>query len=342
MTYRTQEGNQLDVWGLPRNELGVALDALDIGAQHSKRVFKFLHGSSPCLESDLQFGPSNYLRLQHAIERPKSQSTSISQCDSGTRKIRFTLHDGLAIESVLIPRQSGRFTLCISSQIGCGMSCSFCATGTLGLKRQLTSAEIIRQFHEAKHLLQQKGDRISHVVFMGMGEPLQNYQSVKQTIDILTDTCGPSLAAQRITVSTVGIQEGIARLAQDFDGRIQLALSLHAGTDQTRQRLIPLAKHVSMDDLKRAVERYPVPGSRRVMVEYVLLPGINDHPDELSALAKWTHGLKCLVNFVPFNPFEGGGFRSPTADECRRALNYLRVRDVPATVRWPRGRSVDS
>ena len=103
-----------------------------------------------------------------------------------------------------------------------------------------------------------------------------------------------------------------------------------------------MAKSVSMQDLKKAVENYPVPGSRRVMIEYVLLPDINDHTEELAALAEWTRGLKCLVNFVPFNTFQGSKFRSPTADECRRALTYLRNRDIPATVRWPRGRSVDA
>ncbi|MEE2786018.1 MAG: 23S rRNA (adenine(2503)-C(2))-methyltransferase RlmN [Myxococcota bacterium] len=270
------------------------------------------------------------------------QHLNTQTADDGSLKLLFELEDGARVEGVLLPGIRARWTFCVSSQVGCGIGCTFCATGTMGLGRNLRAGEIMAQIHHGIRYLRAQNMRMSHVVFMGMGEPLQNYENVRAVIRILTDTRGPCLNSRRITLSTVGIPRQMRRFAEDFGGRVQLALSLHAGTDETRQRIIPLARTHSLQALRAVCQAHPLPGSRHLMLEYVVLPGVNDTPIELHAVAQWMKGIRGVINLVPFNPFPSAQFRSPTTEEVLSVRRQLDTLQVPATIRWPRGRHVSA
>ncbi len=332
--------NTFDLWGTPYDALGERLESIGISRHHAHRVFRSTHGRGQRLEEDPEFGWRNLARLRTGTRAPLADCVEISPAPDGSQKMLFRLGHGGAVEAVLIPGHAGRITLCLSSQVGCGVGCHFCATAKLGLSRSLTTGEIIAQVHAANQHLAPA--RVSHVVFMGMGEPLQNYPAVRDTIRILLDSRGPCLEARRITVSTVGLTRKMRTFSQDFGGRVQLALSLHAGTDETRERIIPLAKKYPLDSLRQACLEHPLPGSRHLMLEYVVLPGVNDTEGEAAGVARWVRGLRCVVNLVPFNPFGGAEFRSPSDEEVHRFAAQLRDGGVPVTIRWPRGRGVNA
>ena len=335
-----QGHNGVDLFGLPADELSEFLEDIGVGSQHTKRVFRSLHGTFLNLAKDPQFGQRNAARINAMGTRASVEHVRTQAAPDGSSKLLFRLGDQALVEGVLIPGQRGRTTLCLSSQVGCGVGCSFCATGTMGLTRNLLAGEMMAQVHHAMKALALVDKRLSHVVFMGMGEPLQNYERIRRVIRILMDTRGPCLESRRITVSTVGIPRMMKRFGKDFNGRVQLALSLHAGTDQTRKRIIPLARTHPLAALREVLVQHPLPGSRHIMIEYVVLPGVNDSDTELKAVSEWTHDLRCIVNLVPFNPFSGSGFRSPTVAEVESVMTRLKTLGVRVSVRWPRGREI--
>jgi 23S rRNA (adenine2503-C2)-methyltransferase len=267
---------------------------------------------------------------------------AVHPAPGGVEKVVFRLADGNRVEGVLLPGSANRVTLCLSSQVGCAMGCRFCATGTLGRTRDLTAGEIVAQVYAARDRLAAEGagKELSHLVFMGMGEPLHAYRSVRDALYVLFDPHGTPFRRRHVTVSTVGLVDRMARLLEDFDGALQLALSLHAGTDATRRRIIPTATGTSMAQLREAALAYESRRNRRLMVEMVVLPGVNDTEEELDGLADWMHGLRGIVNLIPFNPFPGAPFRTPSEVEVRAMFSGLRERGVPVSVRWPRGRDV--
>lgn len=219
------------------------------------------------------------------------------------------------------------------------MGCGFCATATMGLVRGLTPGEIVAQVRAAKERLGPR--KLDNIVFMGMGEPLHHYDATTTAIRILTDHRGLMQAQRSISVSTVGLVPRIRRLAEDFDGRVQLAVSLNAGTDATRARLMPQAARWSLAQLKAALLDYPLPGSsRHLLLEYVLLAGVNDTADELAGVLDFCAGLRCVVNLIPWNPVVGADFRTPEPQSVDNAFRTLANAGVMATVRRPRGRDV--
>ncbi len=321
--------------GLHFDALGEALDALGVGAVHAPAIYRALHRELRPVEAVTTLGWRNQARLEgHVGEVPRVVRV---EPGAGVEKLVFELADGAAVEAVLIPTRPGRVTVCVSSQVGCGMGCTFCATATMGLMRNLTAAEILGQVHVAMGRVLETGARVTHVVFMGMGEPLNNYVATRDAVRVLTDPRGCALATRHVTVSTVGLIPAMRRFADDFAGKVQLALSLHAGTDETRRQIIPLAEKYDLEMLRTACLEHPLPHSRHLMVEYVVLPGVNDGASELEALAAWTRGIKCLVNLIPFNPFAGGQFRPPTVAEVERVASRLKTLRVNASIRWPRG-----
>lgn len=220
------------------------------------------------------------------------------------------------------------------------MGCAFCATARLGLTRSLTAGELVAQVTLARRYAARRGVSVDNLVLMGMGEPLQDYPATRDALRVLLDRRGQALAPSRVRVSTVGLPRGIRALGHDFGGKVGLALSLHAGTDATRRRLIPAAASHDLATLRQVVADYPLPGKRYVMIEYLLLPGVTDTPAELDGLAQWTRGLRCMVNLLPWNPFPGAPFRSPSGEEITAAHAALMARGVPVKVRRPRGREV--
>jgi len=327
-----------DLLGLPYRTLEKTLDDLGIGRVQASRVYATLHRKNAPLTSERELG-RHARTLEEQCWIASTVADRVVEAEDGTRKLLFRLHDGAAIEAVLIPMAPGRATLCVSSQVGCAMGCRFCATGTMGLGRNLRAGEIVAQVHAARKIAAETGRKLTRLVFMGMGEPLHNTQNVVDAIDVLMDKHGLSLGSRQIMVSTVGLTPGIASFADAFDGKVQLALSLHAGTDATRQQIVPTASKYPLAVLKQALADFPMPGSRYLMLEYVVLPGVNDTEDELDGVAAFADGLDAVVNLIPFNPFPGADYRSPTPDELKRMQAGLRSRGLLAKIRWPRGRS---
>lgn len=264
-----------------------------------------------------------------------------------SEKVLFALADGQTVETVLIrgrsARGSTRNTICVSSQVGCPAGCSFCATGLSGFGRNLSSAEIADQVMFFSAQLRASGERVTNVVFMGMGEPFLNVPAVKGAVAMLTDPTGFGLGARSITVSTVGIVPQIRRFPE-WAGQVNLAVSLHAPNDELRTRLVPYNQHFPIHELMRSVEEYIRHTHRRVSFEYVLLKGVNDAPDLAAELADLIRplGSAAHVNLIPWNPFREGRFvrsEGPGADMFARELVR---RGVNTTVRYSKGLDISA
>ena len=325
--------------GLPRPKLGQRLDELGIGARHEARVFRGIQRNSLRLDGIDGLGPRHSATLT-AVTPPLDVRVSVCHASpDGTQKLVFLLPDGAHVEGVLIPSQHGT-TLCVSTQVGCAMGCAFCATARMGPGRNLTAGEIVSQVHLGRAWAQMRREgtaEIGNLVFMGMGEPLHNYDATRDAVAVLIDDLGLAFAPRRVTVSTVGLVAGIRKLGSDFGGRVQLALSLNAGSQATRLALMPMARRHDLAALKAACLDYPLPSARHVLIEYVLLAGVTDTQSELDGLIAWTRDLSCVVNLIPFNPFPGARFRAPPWETVDRAWQYVRDRDVAVTTRRPRG-----
>jgi 23S rRNA (adenine2503-C2)-methyltransferase len=286
------------------------------------------------------------------------EEVSVRRSSDGTRKLLLRLHDGLAIECVLIPqshleaeddadddddepRSDKPLTLCVSTQVGCAMGCVFCASGQAGLKRGLGAHEIISQLIVARRHLD-PGERIRNIVFMGMGEPLHHYAETARSIQLLTHPHGHAMSPRRITVSSVGLISGIRRLGEEFGGKVGLAISLHAPDSDTRTQIIPMNRHQPMAELMQALREYPLPKRRRITIEYTLIDGVNDRVEHARRLAETLRGLPSKVNLIPMNPIRESELHAPRAEAVeafRRELSRLRV---SCSVRTTRGDDVDA
>lgn len=277
------------------------------------------------LEESFAVGRLKTLRRAHAHD--------------GTIKFLFGLVDGASIESVLIP-EARRLTLCISTQAGCGFGCAFCATAVLGLQRNLTASEIADQVVEASRSL--IGDeRITHVVLMGMGEPLANYAPTVRAVEIITDgEWGIGISPRRVTLSTVGLVPQIQKLMEET--RVNLAISLHAPTDELRAELMPVNRKYSLQQLLDCCRALPIPRRKRITFEYVLLGGVNDSELQARQLARLLRGIPSKVNLIPFNPHPGSAFLRPAPEQIERFQSALRTEDVQVNVRRPRGDDIQA
>jgi 23S rRNA (adenine2503-C2)-methyltransferase len=272
----------------------------------------------------------------HAIALPELERETPSQ--DGSRKLVFRLDDDRRVSAVLMP-DDGRTTLCLSTQVGCGFACAFCMTGTMGLERNLTAGEILGQLIVANELLG-GGEHVTHIVFMGMGEPLANYANLVATLRILTDArLGFGYSPRRLTVSTVGLVSGIDRLGRE-DLRVNLAISLHAASDDVRGRLMPVNRSWNLEALMSAVRRYPLAPRQRVFFEYVMLEDVNDSPEEAQRLARLLRGVRAKVNLIPFNDWEDSGFRRPALARILAFQAILLDAGITTTVRWSKGEDI--
>ena len=271
-----------------------------------------------------------------AARNPVEVQTS---ADGSTSKALLRLSDGELIETVLI-RSKPRDTVCLSSQAGCAMGCVFCATGLQGLRRQLTAGEIMRQAILARSWARDEGRELTHVVFMGMGEPLANYDNVSEAIVRLTDPDGFAMSPRRITVSTVGIPQNIRRLASDHP-HVNLAVSLHAPDPALRRELVPVAG-ASVDEILDAVRDHNRQTSGRVTFEYVLLRGVNDSRGHARRLASRIRGLRAHVNLIPLNPSPGVVGERPSRRATLGFQQTLQESGVPTTIRVEQGRDISA
>ena len=257
----------------------------------------------------------------------------------GTVKFLFELADRLSIESVLIP-EANRLTLCISTQAGCGFGCAFCATALMGLKRSLRASEIVDQVLETRRSLPAE-KRITHVVLMGMGEPLANYNQTLSAVRIMSDAdWGIGISSRRITLSTVGLVPQMKRLMEESN--INLAISLHATTDEIRSQLMPVNRKYPLAELMDCCRSLPLPKRRRITFEYVVLRGINHSEEDARRLSKLLTGIRSKINLIPFNPHPGSSYHRPTAEEIAQFQNALQVRGHQVNIRDPRGNDIQA
>lgn len=258
-----------------------------------------------------------------------------------TMKTLFACVDDKKIEAVLMCHEDERNTVCISSQVGCAMACSFCATGTMGLKRNLTCDEIVGQVIHYARLLKAKGERVSNVVFMGMGEPMHNYDEVMKAIRVMNDQTGFCLGARHISISTCGVVPGILRLA-DEPLQVNLAISLHSAINEVRSKIMPVNKAYPLEKLMDAVRIYMEKSNRKVMFEYLLLKGINDREQDAEALARLLHSRLRLshVNLIKYHETEA--FKGTERPERVAFLDRLYELGIPATHRITFGEDIDA
>jgi 23S rRNA (adenine2503-C2)-methyltransferase len=276
-------------------------------------------------------------RLSDIATIGRSTHSASLESEDGTRKLLLTFGDGKTIETVLIPDEN-RLTLCVSTQVGCMLDCAFCLTGTMGLSRNLKAQEILDQILTAQDQLRPT-ERLTNLVFMGMGEPLANLESLRTAISCLTNsTWGLGWSPRRITVSTAGLA---SRLKEVAALGVNLAISLNATTEEQRHALMPAASEIaSLKALLAACRRYPLPPHRRLTFEYVLLAGVNDHRADAQRLSSLLAVLRCKVNLIPFNEFPGSRFRRPADDTVLQFQAVLQRAGLDAFIRRSRGRDV--
>lgn len=277
-----------------------------------------------CLEKAPELnGKLNFQSLE-IVERHDSQR-------DGATKLAFKCLDGARIEAVILRIATGRTSLCISSQVGCAADCQFCATGKLGFVRNLTAAEMLDQVLLARRLLREEGRTLRNVVVMGMGEPLRNEENLFQCLETLRDPRFFNLSENHLMVSTVGIPDAMLRFAERFP-KIQLALSLHSARQEVRERIMPVAKVYTLEKLQAAL-----PHIGAFMIEYLMLKGINDGPEDLSALIDFLRGTDAHINLIQFNPHPGAEFQ-PVSKEAREEFGKaLRKAGFKTTLRYSLG-----
>jgi len=263
----------------------------------------------------------------------------VTPSQDGSRKLVFRLEDDSRVSAVIMP-DDDRITLCLSTQVGCGYACAFCLTGTMGLERNLTAGEIVGQLLAANALLAADAQRVTHIVFMGMGEPLANFAALVKAVRIFTDArLGLGYSPRRITVSTVGLVSGIEKLGRE-DLKVNLAISLHAASDDVRSQLMPVNKSWNLAALMDAVRKYPLAHRQRVFFEYVMLDGVNDDGEEARRLARLLRGVKAKVNLIPFNDWEGSTFQRPPLPRILAFQSVLLDAGITTTVRWSKGEDI--
>ena len=303
----------------------------------AKQVFDWLHGklcddvaSMTNLPKDLRE------QLEAGTVLLDAGKITVQESSDGTRKYLFALHDGERVESVYLPHDYGK-SVCISSQAGCRQGCRFCASTLDGLSRNLSASEMLSQVYRIKKDI---GERIDHVVVMGMGEPLDNYDNLLRFLSLITDPAGQNLSMRNITVSTCGIVPGIRRLA-DEGLQLTLALSLHAATQEKREALMPVAHKYPLDEVMEACRYYFDRTGRRVTFEYSLIAGKNDSEKDAGELAALLSGMNCHVNLIPVNPVKERDCAQPEADTVRRFQNKLEKKGINSTIRRGMGRDID-
>lgn len=261
-----------------------------------------------------------------------------------TTKLLFKTEDGLLIESVIMRHLSGRNTLCISCQAGCPMACTFCATGKLGLQKNLTLGEVVEQVMFAANLLNDEGTKLRNIVFMGMGEPMLNYEVMKQAINVFTNQKKFDLSNRRVTVSTCWIVPGINKFTEDFP-QTSLAISLHAPNDEIRRSIMPVDHTYDIEKLMASLDNYTDKTNKRIFYEYIMINGVNDHlklADELGKLLEWR---LAHVNFIPYNPGEGtssDGYSTTPRFIIEKFQKILEKYGVVSTIRATMGDDIDA
>jgi len=350
MLLNIQNSNKINLIGLTRTELEDEIKQFGEPKYRAKQIWNWIY----------YFGISNFDEMNNIskLTREKlKEKYSISRCSivkdlissDQTRKWLLRFDDGKEVEMVYIPEED-RGTLCISSQVGCAMGCKFCNTGTQGFTRNMTTTEIIQQFMVARDSLNEwenvskaigEGRKITNLVFMGMGEPLSNYENVVKSINVLSDGDGIAFSKRRITLSTCGLVPQIKRLANDV--KVNLAISLHATTDEIRNKIMPVNTKWNIEEIMSACNYYAENTSyRRITFEYIMIKGLNDSIEDARRLIKLVKKYKipAKFNLIPFNPWEGSEFKPSEMKQIKAFAKVITDAQYPCPVRKPRGQDI--
>ncbi len=276
-------------------------------------------------------------RLKERCTISSLEVTQRTTAEDGTEKLLYRLDDGNTIEGVLIPG-AGRLTLCVSTQVGCASGCGFCLTGSGGLVRNLTPAELVNQVFAAWKIT--SGQPINNIVLMGTGEPLSNYDAVKSFVETITDQNGMGYSPKKVTLSTCGLAPMIEKMSGDID--VSLAVSLNATTDEVRDRLMPVNKTYPIARLMQALHYYCDKTGNTVTIEYVLFKEVNESDDDAARLVELLKGLPCMVNLLMFNPFQNAPFERPDEERVYAFRNILLKHGFVAVVRNSRGKDISA
>ena len=330
--------------GLSREEISTALTALDVERYRADQIYGWIYAKGETdFEAMTNLSKNLRSRLQDAFRIDRPGITADQQSVDGTRKLLLGFEDGNAAETVHIP-EADRGTLCVSSQVGCTLTCAFCHTGTQRLVRNLEPGEIVGQIMLARDHLEEwpsakEEKRLTNIVMMGMGEPLYNYDSVKKALDIAMDGDGVAISKRRITLSTSGVVPMIEKCGAELG--VMLAISLHAVTDDVRDMLVPINKKWPIKELLAACRAYPAAkNARRITFEYVMLDGVNDSEADARELCRLIKGIPAKVNMIPFNPWPGSAFECSSPEAIKKFARVVEKAGYVATVRTPRGRDI--
>ncbi|BDG06489.1 23S rRNA (adenine(2503)-C(2))-methyltransferase RlmN [Anaeromyxobacter oryzae] len=334
-----------DLRSLPPEHLAALVAALGERPFRARQLYRWLHLKGAATLDEITDVP-RALRdaLAARTELVTLERATEQRSVDGTIKWTWRTADGKLVESVYMP-ESDRKTLCVSSQVGCAVGCTFCLTGTMGLARNLTPGEIVDQVHRANRRLVELGEGegprpLTNLVFMGMGEPLANYRSLKAALDILLSEDGPNFSHRHVTVSTSGLVPVMRRLGEET--QVKLAVSLNATTDAQRDALMPINRRYPLAELLRACREFPMKQGRRITFEYVLLGGVNDASEDAERLARLLRGIPAKVNLIPYNENPGLGFGAPAPERVEAFQAVLVARNVTAVIRKNRGRDISA
>ena len=334
-------GAPVNLYGLHDDEMVSMLKEWGQPKFRAKQLKSWLYDAPAVTHIDEMTNLPKALRAK-LVEHTTLGEMSVAhqqESNDGTRKRLWQCHDDALIESVLMPYADNRRTACISSQVGCAMGCTFCATGQMGFKRDLTETEIFEQAARFAAELREKDERLSNVVFMGMGEPFRNYDAVLGAARrIMTDL---GIGARHITISTVGLVPQIRRFA-DEGLEVKLAISLHESTDEKRSSIMPVNRRWKLEELIDACHYYVQQSGRRITFEWALISGTNDDAATAKRLAALLRGLKCHVNLIPLNPTRGFDGRPSSLPNAEAFIKVLESNGIPATVRVRRGIDIDA
>ncbi|MFP4364220.1 MAG: 23S rRNA (adenine(2503)-C(2))-methyltransferase RlmN [Spirochaetia bacterium] len=301
----------------------------------SKQIFRWLQNGVTDFFSMTNLPEDFRKNLSENVPAVSTKVNQVITSKDGSVKLQIQTHDNSMIETVILYDEAGRATCCLSSQLGCAVNCGYCKTGSLGFARNLRPDEIVEQvLHAEKH-----AGKIDNIVFMGMGEPLHNYQHLFQSIRVLTHPEGRGMSSRRITVSTAGVIPGIRNLAED-DIQVRLAVSLTSADQKQRESLIPIAKKYPLHELKSCLQDYQEHFNKRITLEMVLLEGINVNMGQIHALQEFANGLKVLVNLIPLNEVPGIPFNRPEEKEIHEFEKNLKKAGLKYTVRKSKGSEV--
>ncbi len=328
----------MDILSATQAEILAAFKENSIQSFRAKQVYEWLHKKLVTDYDEMTNLPKSMretLSELYPINSVKAEK--IFTAEDGTVKALYSLSDGDFVESVIMKYKYG-YTVCVSSQVGCKMGCAFCASTLGGFKRSLTAGEILSQVYFAQKYV---GERISHVVLMGMGEPMDNFDNVMRFIELLTDENGLNLSMRNISLSTCGIPSGIEKLMQKHL-QLTLSISLHAPNDEIRNKIMPVNKICSVDELLNICRRYTEETSRRISFEYSMMSGVNDSDDNARELASKLRGMLCHVNLIPINEVEESPFKPSPPSRIKSFSDILAQSGISVTVRRKLGSDIDA